>query len=128
MDTRSGVERAVARASQAYAANEVALDDSHLHAHEHENGHVPEEHSVHGHLHGHLHHVQASAKSARELRHVKSAKNLRTAAAVTVNLRDCGAVSRILRQGRMFRSSQVMRQVSFSYNVSVREGVDLFKH
>ena len=85
------------RASLAYHANEVALDD----------GHLPEESSVH---HSPTTaNVQTSARSARNLHHVKSAKNIRTAAAVTVNLRDCGAISRILRQGRMFRSSQVMR-------------------
>lgn len=98
------MERAIARASQAYKANEVALDDG---------GHLPtteEERSVHGPADiPDNADVEASPKSARHLPHVKSAKNLRTAAAVTVNLRDCGAISRILRQGRMFRSSQVMR-------------------
>ena len=63
MDARSGVERAVARASQAYLANEVALDDGHLP----ENGHLPEEHAVHE----PVHHVHASAKSARNMHHVK---------------------------------------------------------
>lgn len=93
------MDHVVARASQAYRDNEVALDDGHLH----------EEHSVH---HPVAAAVTASARSARNLHHVKSAKNLRTAAAVTVNLRDCGTISRILRQGRMFRSSQVMRYTS----------------
>lgn len=93
------MDHVVARASQAYRDNEVALDDGHLH----------EEHSVH---HPVAAAVHPSARSARNLHHVKSAKNLRTAAAVTVNLRDCGTISRILRQGRMFRSSQVMRYTS----------------
>jgi len=93
---RTGMDRAVARASQAYRDNEVALDD----------GHVHKDHSLEHHAA-----VQPSGHSARNLHHVKSAKNLRTAAAVTVNLRDCGAISRILRQGRMFRSSQVMRYI-----------------
>ena len=101
------MERAIARASQAYKANEIALDDG---------GHLAttaEEPSVHGPTpDAPAAHVEASPKSARNLHHVKSAKNLRTAAAVTVNLRDCGSISRILRQGRMFRSSQVMRYVS----------------
>lgn len=92
------MERAVARASQAYRDNQVALDDAHL----------PEDHSIH-HSPDTAAHIETSARSARNLHHVKSAKNLRTAAAVTVNLRDCGTISRILRQGRMFRSSQVMR-------------------
>lgn len=100
------MERAIARASQAYKANEIALDDG---------GHLPtteEEQSVHGPpVTPAAVHVEASPKSERHLDHVKSARHLRTAAAVTVNLRDCGAISRILRQGRMFRSSQVMRCV-----------------
>ena len=103
---RVDMERAIARASQAYKANEIALDDG---------GHLPtteEEQSVHGPaVTPAAVHVEASPKSERNLNHVKSARHLRTAAAVTVNLRDCGAISRILRQGRMFRSSQVMRWV-----------------
>ena len=95
---RTGMDRAVARASQAYRDNEVALDDGHDHSLEH---------------HPAVAAVQSSGHSARNLHHVKSAKNLRTAAAVTVNLRDCGTISRILRQGRMFRSSQVMRYIEF---------------
>jgi len=95
------MDRAVARASQAYRDNEVALDD----------GHVPKDHALEHHTA--VAAVQPSGHSARNLHHVKSAKNLRTAAAVTVNLRDCGAISRILRQGRMFRSSQVMRYTRF---------------
>ena len=95
------MDRAVARASQAYRDNEVALDD----------GQVPKDHSLEHHTA--VAAVQPSGHSARNLHHVKSAKNLRTAAAVTVNLRDCGAISRILRQGRMFRSSQVMRYIRF---------------
>ena len=98
---RTGMDRAVARASQAYRDNEVALDD----------GHEPKDHSVEHHTA--VAAVQPSGHSARNLHHVKSAKNLRTAAAVTVNLRDCGTISRILRQGRMFRSSQVMRYIRF---------------
>ena len=108
---RTGMDRAVARASQAYRDNEVALDD----------GHEPKDHSVEHHTA--VAAVQPSGHSARNLHHVKSAKNLRTAAAVTVNLRtaaavtvnlrDCGTISRILRQGRMFRSSQVMRYFRF---------------
>lgn len=100
------------RASLAYHANEVALDD----------GHLPEESSVH---HSPTTaNVQTSARSARNLHHVKSAKNIRTAAAVTVNLRDCGAISRILRQGRMFRSSQVMSAAEID-RLGIRSILDL---
>ena len=98
------MERAVARASQAYKANEIALDDGR------DLAPTEEDRSVHDPKHSAIHVVvEPSSKSGRNLNHVRVAKNLRTAAAVTVNLRDCGAISRILRQGRMFRSSQVMR-------------------
>ena len=98
------MESVVARASQAYKANEVALDDGR------DLATTEEERSVHDPTHSAIPaHVEPSSKSGRNLNHVRTAKNLRTAAAVTVNLRDCGAISRILRQGRMFRSSQVMR-------------------
>ena len=96
------MERAVARASIAYKANEVALDDSR------DLPVTQEDQPVHGSTNN-LAHVEPSSKSGRNLNHVRTAKCLRTAAAVTVNLRDCGSISRILRQGRMFRSSQVMR-------------------
>ena len=98
------MERVVARASQAYKANEVALDDGR------DLATTEEERSVHDPTHTAIsEHVEPSSRSGRNLNHVRTAKNLRTAAAVTVNLRDCGTISRILRQGRMFRSSQVMR-------------------
>ncbi|DBA90427.1 hypothetical protein WJX77_002141 [Trebouxia sp. C0004] len=106
------MDRAVARASQAYRNNEVALDDGHVHK-----DHSPEQHTA-------VAAVQPSAHSARNLHHVKSAKNLRTAAAVTVNLRDCGAISRILRQGRMFRSSQVMSAAEID-RLGIRSILDL---
>lgn len=97
------MERAVARASLAYKANEVALDDGRdLPTTEEDPVHGPTNNAVTA-------HVEPSPKSGRNLNHVRIAKQLRTAAAVTVNLRDCGSISRILRQGRMFRSSQVMR-------------------
>ena len=98
------MERAVARASLAYKANEVALDDGR------DLSITDEDRSVHGPIsNAVLADVEPSPKSGRNLNHVRTAKQLRTAAAVTVNLRDCGSISRILRQGRMFRSSQVMR-------------------
>ncbi|DBA66099.1 hypothetical protein WJX79_008454 [Trebouxia sp. C0005] len=106
------MDRAVARASQAYRDNEVALDD----------GHVPKDHSAEHHTA--VVAVQPSGHSARNLHHVKSAKNLRTAAAVTVNLRDCGAISRILREGRMFRSSQVMSAAEID-RLGIRSILDL---
>ena len=98
------MERAVARASLAYKANEVALDDGRglSITDEDRSVHCPISNAV-------LADVEPSPKSGRNLNHVRTAKQLRTAAAVTVNLRDCGSISRILRQGRMFRSSQVMR-------------------
>lgn len=96
------MERAVARASLAYKANEVALDDGR------DLPITQEDTPVNGSTNN-LAHVEPSPKSGRNLNHVRTAKQLRTAAAVTVNLRDCGSISRILRQGRMFRSSQVMR-------------------
>lgn len=93
----------VARASVAFKANEVALEH-------------PDEVKV---LHEDEPPLSAEAVQAglpqgqKQMRHgmpsSKSLKNLRTAAAHTVNLRDCGTISSILRQGRMFRSSQVMR-------------------
>lgn len=105
------MERAVARASQAYKANEIALDDGKDLATTEEEPNTTEEGKV---VDDPTHNavavnVEPSTKSSRNLNHVRTAKNLRTAAAVTVNLRDCGAISRILRPGRMFRSSQVMR-------------------
>ena len=105
------MDRAIARASQAYKANEIALDDGKDLATTEEEPNTAEEgkavddptpNAV-------AVSVEPSTKSARNLNHVRTAQNLRTAAAVTVNLRDCGAISRILRPGRMFRSSQVMR-------------------
>ena len=98
------MERAIARASQAYKANEVALDDGR------DLATTEEDPAVDGVTNNAVPaHVDPTSKSGRNLNHIRTAKNLRTAAAVTVNLRDCGAISRILRPGRMFRSSQVMR-------------------
>ena len=93
----------VARASIAYRANEVALDHTDTDPDEAVQQDTEEHETAQ---------PARSPPSQRELRPIqssKSLKNLRTAAAHTVNLRDCGSISNLLRQGRMFRSSQVMR-------------------
>lgn len=100
---KANVDHIVARASIAYQANHVALE----HPDEIQNVHEEE-------LSTTAEAAQAGLpESQKQTRHglpsSKSLKNLRTAAAHTVNLRDCGSISSILRQGRMFRSSQVMR-------------------
>ncbi|KAL3144317.1 hypothetical protein ABBQ32_004079 [Trebouxia sp. C0010 RCD-2024] len=111
------MERAVARASLAYKANEVALDDGR------DLPITQEDTPVNGSTNN-LAHVEPSPKSGRNLNHVRTAKQLRTAAAVTVNLRDCGSISRILRQGRMFRSSQVMSAAEID-RLGIRSVLDL---
>ena len=96
----------VARASIAFKANEVALD--------HTDTPVPEIEALHEEAEERDDALLPAqpTPSQRQMRPIpssKSLKNLRTAAAHTVNLRDCGSISNILRPGRMFRSSQVMR-------------------